>query len=182
MSSSRFYNKKTSLRKEIDLRSELNKTLKGSSTEIPKAYSIYLRKFRYDNNHKIKCICNQAKEGQRHEKCTVCLGEGYLWDEICIDVFKKDLGSDSAKAGASLLTEIGRNRKSFAVFYIQSFVEIDEDDKLIEIKIDKEGDPILPVRRLQVWQINTLNSKRGDSGRIEFITAYCQRENHARES
>lgn len=157
--------------------------LLGSSQEVPKAFSIYLRKFRYDsNNFKIKCVCNLNKEGQRHSKCSVCLGEGYLWDETLVDVFKVDIGSNPAKAGASLLTEIGKNKQSFAVFYLLSATEIDEDDKLIEIRLDKEGDPIKPLRRQSVWSINSLNYKRADNGKIEYIATYCKRENNARES
>lgn len=175
----RFYRLDKSLkskRKEIDLRREFGQTLGGSVYEIPKAFTVMLRQFRRnENGYRVPCSCNVAKEGQMHQKCSVCLGEGYLWDEHYIDTFKVEIGSDQEKAGASLLTEIGRTKKQFCKFYVQSTHKIDYEDKVIELALNPEGDVAKPERRHITWTINTLNEKRGDNGRLEYIILYCRK-------
>ena len=175
----RFYKldkKPTYTRKEIDLRSEFDKTLDGSVYELSKSFLVLLRKFRRnENRYRIPCSCNVAKEGQSHHRCTVCLGEGFLWDEIYIDVFKNEVGSDDAKAGASLITEIGRTKKEFCKFYLKSNIEIDYEDRIIELRLDTEGNVIKPERRGLNWTINTLSYKRSDSGKLEYIVIYCRK-------
>jgi hypothetical protein len=176
---SRFYRSNLSPRitqKELDLRKETNDTFKGSVYEIPKAFKVMLRKFRRNaNNYRIPCSCNVAKEGQMHQRCSVCLGEGFLWDEHYVDTFKVDIGSDQEKAGASLLTEIGRSKKQFCKFYVQNTVAIDYEDKIIELALDENGSLVKPERRNITWTINTLNEKRSDTGRVEYIILYCRK-------
>jgi hypothetical protein len=175
----RFYRLESAPRvtqKELDLRKEVKDTFKGSVYEIPKAFKVLLRKFRRNaNNYRIPCSCNVAKEGQMHQKCTICLGEGYLWDEQYVETFKVDIGSDQEKAGASLLTEIGRSKKQFCKFYLQEFIKIDYEDKIIELALDIDGNLIKPDHRGITWTINTLNEKRSDTGRIEYIILYCRK-------
>lgn len=176
---SRFYRldqRPKSIRKEVDLRKETKDTFTGSIYEIPKAFKVMLRKFRRNAaNYRIPCSCNVAKEGQGHQRCSVCLGEGYLWDEHYIETYKIDIGSDQEKAGASLLTEIGRSKKQFCKFYAQSTVTVDYEDKIIELALDQEGNVIKPEKRNITWTINTLNEKRSDTGRIEYIILYCRK-------
>jgi hypothetical protein len=179
VSANRFYRMDKipkSKRKEIDLRKEFGQTLDGSVYEIPKAFTVMLRQFRRnENGYRVPCSCNVAKEGQMHQKCSVCLGEGYLWDEHYIETFKVEIGSDQEKAGASLLTEIGRTKKQFCKFYVQSTHKIDYEDKVIELALNPEGDVAKPERRHITWTINTLNEKRGDNGRLEYIILYCRK-------
>jgi hypothetical protein len=176
---SRFYRSSSipkTTQKEVDLRKETKDTFTGSVYEIPKSFKVMLRKFRRnDNKYRIPCSCNVAKEGQGHQKCSVCLGEGYLWDEHYVDTFKVDIGSDQEKAGASLLTEIGRSKKQFCKFYVQDTVTIDYEDKIIELALEPDGTLVKPERRHIVWTINTLNEKRSDTGRIEYIILYCRK-------
>jgi hypothetical protein len=162
--------------KELDLRKEVKDTFKGSIYEIPKSFKVMLRKFRRNaNNYRVPCSCNVAKEGQGHQKCTICLGEGYLWDEHYMEVFKVDIGSDQEKAGASLITEIGRTKKQFCKFYVQSSIVINYEDRVIELELDEAGVPVKPEKRKINWTINTLNEKRSDTGRIEYIILYCRK-------
>lgn len=164
------------IRKEVDLRKETKDTFAGSIYEIPKSFKVMLRKFRRNaNNYRIPCSCNVAKEGQGHQKCSVCLGEGYLWDEHYMEVFKVDIGSDQEKAGASLITEIGRTKKQFCKFYVQSSIVINYEDRVIELELDEEGAIIKPEKRKINWTINTINEKRSDTGRIEYIILYCRK-------
>lgn len=176
---SRFYRLDESPRskkKEIDLRGEVADTFKGSVYEIPKGFTVMIRHFRRNaNNYRIPCSCNVAKEGQMHQKCSVCLGEGFLWDEYYVDAFKVEIGSDQEKAGASLLTEIGRTKKQFCKFYIQSNHKIDYEDKVIELELTEDGDISKPEKRQITWTINSLNEKRSDNGRIEYIILYCRK-------
>jgi hypothetical protein len=175
----RFYKLDTKInytRKEINLRDDFSHTLDGSVYEIPKSFNILLRQFRRNAaGYRVPCSCNVAKEGQQHHKCTICLGEGFLWDERYIDAFKVEIGSDQEKAGASLLTEIGRSKKQFCKFYVKSSIKIDYEDKVIELSLTPEGELVKPEKRNITWTINTLNEKRSDNGRIEYIILYCRK-------
>lgn len=176
---SRFYQLDTNpknKKKEISLRDEFDHTINGSVYEIAKGFKVMLRQFRRnENGYRIPCSCNVAKEGQAHQKCSVCLGEGYLWDETYVQTFKVDIGSDQEKAGASLLTEIGRTKKQFCKFYLYSNVNIDYEDKIIELQLNEDGSVLKPERRGVSWTVNTLNEKRSDDGRIEYIILYCRK-------
>lgn len=162
--------------KEISLRDEFDHTINGSVYEIAKGFKVMLRQFRRnENGYRVPCSCNVAKEGQAHQRCSICLGEGYLWDEKYVQTFKVDIGSDQEKAGASLLTEIGRTKKQFCKFYLYSAVDIDYEDKIIELQLDLDGNVLKPERRDISWTVNTLNEKRSDDGRIEYIILYCRK-------
>jgi hypothetical protein len=176
---SRFYRldqRPKTIGKEVDLRKENIDTFTGSIYELPKAFKVLIRRFRRDEtNHRVPCACNIAKEGQILQKCNICLGEGYLWDEHYVDTFRVEIGTDQEKVGASLLTDIGRTKKQFCKFYVQNNIVVDYEDKVIELKLDVEGAVVKPEVRDIVWTINTLHQKRSDNGRLEYIILYCKK-------
>lgn len=154
---------------EIDLRKEVTDILKGSCLEIPKAYTILHRKFRIsDENTLVACQCNNSKEGSKHKPCSLCLGEGYLWDESFVHTFKveKTKSRKNDKAGTAYTKE--------ATFYFEYNADILKGDILIEMKIDKEGNPVKPYKRGGMWKVTNVDHKRSDNGRTEFLTVSCK--------
>jgi hypothetical protein len=173
----RFYTS-DGFRKEIDLRQEMEDTLSGTSTEIAKAYKVLVRRFRLDSgDRKIECVCNQNGEGSKDPQCNFCLGEGYYWDEEFEDSFKMEIGSESAKARRLLFAPQGILYPQLTRFFFRYNADVIQLDKIIEMEKDTEGDLIVPHRRGTEWRIHEVEEKRSDTGRLEFIVAYCSKEN-----
>jgi hypothetical protein len=72
---------------------------------------------------------------------------------------------------------MGRNNRKFCKFYINPQEELDltQEDKIVELKLTRDGDIAKPERRTDVWLIQTINEKRSDNGRLEYIILYCRR-------
>ena len=165
------------MRKEIDLRQELEDTFNGTSTEIAKAYKILIRRFRLDSvGRKIECVCNQNGEGSKDPQCNFCLGEGYYWDEEFEDTFKVEVGSESAKARRLIFRPHGILYPELTRFFFRYNTDIVAIDKIIEMEKDTEGNLIQPYRRGVEWRIQQIEEKRSDIGRLEYVIAYCSKE------
>lgn len=162
--------------KEIDLRTELQGFLFGSSREIAKAHYVLVRRFKHDSEgRRLACTCNFHNEGSNHPKCSQCLGEGYYWVEEWVPSFKYEIGSPRRtflESGGSLKTELTK-------FYFRHNIDIGKDDRIIEVKVDANGDMIKPHERKQVWMIQDMEEKRSDNGRLEYMVVYCTKHNVA---
>lgn len=150
-------------RLELDLREELERTFNGAVDEIPKGRTGLLRRMRRDENgDAIRCQCRdkQTDEPSRDSYCRYCLGMGFLWDERKMLYYKN---------------EDTFNKDSF-MFYLQYDKNIDSKDYLVELIIDKEGNPVLPVKRYKLYNILEVFPYKSDHGRLEFWKIYAQEE------
>lgn len=164
--------------KEIDLRKELSNMLFGNKQEIEKAHHVLVRYIRKDaQSRPYACSCNVAGEGSENPNCIYCLGEGYYWDEIWKPTIKFEVGSESAKARRILLENSGSIKGQLTRFYFQHDVNITVQDRIIELKRDSEGNIQKPYVRDITWQIQDIDYKRSDKGRVEYVTAYCSKLN-----
>ena len=64
----------------------------------------------------------------------------------------------------------------FRIFYFRYDTEISYKDKIIELKLDTEGHPVVPYIRESIYQPSTINRLRSDNGRIEYLTIYCRED------
>jgi hypothetical protein len=148
---------------ELDLRVELNRTFNGAVDEIPKGRVGMLRRMRRDENNKaIRCECRdpQTDEPSKDYYCRYCLGMGFLWDERKMLYYKN---------------EDTFNKDSF-MFYIQYDKDINTEDYIVELLIDKEGSPVLPVQRYKIYNILEVFPYKSDNGRLEFWKVLAQEE------
>jgi hypothetical protein len=153
---------------EIDLRSEIGEFFDGSNIEIPKAYTIIHRKMRLDRNeYLIRCQCNHREEGVHHYECSLCKGEGYIWDESYVSTFKVE------KSKSIKNSDSGTSNVKTATFYFEYDKDITLHDKLIELAIDKNGNPRKPLTRGNTWTPKSIDHKRSDKGRTEYIIVEC---------
>ena len=158
MTANPYKNPYTSLasRIELDLREELRRTLHGAPDEIRKGRVGLLRKMRKDDNgDHVRCPCRdkQTDEPSRDSYCRYCLGMGFLWDEDKMVYYKNE---DSFQEGKGLL------------FYLEYDKDIDSKDYLVEIEVDKEGEPIYPITRTAIYNISRAHPYKADRGRLEF--------------
>jgi len=164
---------------EPDMRKELKNTLEGHYPEIAKAQKALLRKMRTDStgNH-IACPCVDAvtKEPDKDFFCPVCHGDGKLWDETYIDVYKILLKSDVGNVYRDIVTAPGLNNANMAVFFCKSSAAISNKDKLVELVLDKEGKVQTPFQRRGLYKIVVAVDYRSDNGRLEYWKLDCYEE------
>jgi hypothetical protein len=165
------------IRKEIDLREELSNTLFGSLVEIEKGYKFLIRRMRLRNGLKIKCHCNTSGEGSKHPLCNNCHGEGYIWDELEATGFRTEVGSESAKTRRLDSLDGGHLKAALLAIYVPHTINIKSIDRIVEYEVDENGESIL-TKRGRVWEIQTIEEKRSDNGRLEYYVIYCSKISH----
>jgi len=166
-------------RTEIDLRQELENMFNGAYPEIAKAQKYLLRKFSRDSALvRIACTCIDAltHEPDKDVFCPVCHGEGYLWDEVQIQLYRQSIRREATGAVAEALVAAGLVNVELYSFWIKSSVLLTLQDKIVRVALDEEGDFAAPIRREELWRIGTLLDLRSDHGRLEFWQAICYAE------
>lgn len=165
---------------EIDLREEFDSIINGGNGEIPKGTWFILRKMRRDSDGVITicpvCTEDGTKEPTRDYPCPYCLGSGYLWDEEWVKGYKVTITAPAgATAKANLVKhDIGEIYMPGARFWLPWDTVVTRRDRLTEVELDKEGNIIQPLNRLNNYEIELLRDLRGDYGRVEFIVCHCQ--------
>ena len=166
---------------EIDLRQELIKTLDGSCPELSKSQPGLIRRFRRDaSNERIRCSCVDpvTNEPPRERRCTTCLGEGYQWDEVDVDLYHAEVNTESQRSDRETLKGPGIMNTPLRVFYMAYSATLTEDDKLVLLELDKEGKVFLPKTRFELYKLSALTPMRLDNGRLEFWKANGYKDNN----
>ena len=161
---------------EGDMRDEMLKFLYGSSREIPKAQRGLYRKVRLDSNgDKIVCDCvdSVTREPDKNPPCPLCLGVGYLWDEVWFDYYKIVTGIEAALSLREEFIQPGIAnipRITFYTKYDVAPVIINGycNDQIIELARDVEGNLVTPYRRERIYRISSAIDFRSDNGRLEY--------------
>lgn len=160
---------------EIDIRKEFLHTMYGHGPEIPKSQQGLLRTFRRSSSlDLIPCSCIDAVTGEpdRETRCPICLGEGNLWDETTIDFYHMSASVQSSLALQDNLKAPGIMNTKTEVFYIPWQVNLTKDDKIVVLRLDKEGFSTIPPTRSQLFRISEIIPMRLDNGRLEFWKLY----------
>lgn len=166
-------------RTEPDMRQELVNTLHGKYPEMAKKIRILQRKMRRtDAGNLIDCECVDAvtHEPDKDTFCPICHGEGYKWDEIFVDVYKVVIRSNVGNATNEHTFEPGTLSVPIAIFYAEAKDDFTNDDKLVELALDKEGNIVKPYIRKQLFRIVTAVDLRAENGRLEFWKLDCYQE------
>jgi len=157
---------------EIDLRDEMKRLMHGDGTEIPKGRKGLLRRMRKNDNGNLilcECVDDITHEPDLDTFCPYCLGEGYKWDEEIITYYKVVIGTNEGLAAKVQKLIPGELNVPFAFYYIEYFVNPSLQDKLVEIRLDLEGNVITPLDRHKVVRLEAVQDFRSDNGRIEYF-------------
>ena len=172
-----------SSRREISMRDEMINTISGTLSEIAKAQIGVLRVMRRDDdNELIECVCRDEASNEPMKSpivCPTCHGCGYYWDEQFIKFYKLEPGYDTALAMKEMGIGPGDVNIPLRVFYLPYDQSVSEPkfpdieqltifDKVIELVLDSEGDPVVPYRRRAIYEIATIYDYRLDEGRLEY--------------
>jgi hypothetical protein len=166
---------------EIDLRAELDELFFGYKSGIRHGYPCLIRHLRRDANNKpIACTCLNSLTREADPDCSYCYGEGYLFDEEWHWTYSTYGGADGGLINRNTWMPPGAVRVDFKVFYFRYDTSIFYGDKVVEVKMDEEGNILQPVVRSIIYSPQTINKLRADNSRIEFITVYCREESALR--
>jgi hypothetical protein len=164
---------------EIDLRAEFDELIFGGGGSMPHGRPFLIRRMRKDSDSNlIKCACVDANTRDADFSCPYCMGEGYYWDETWITGYATYSGADSGLANRARFLTPGIVRADTKIFYLRYDTIISYYDKIIEIRLDVEGEPVVPYVREAIYKPQTINVYRSDRGRAEYVAVYCQ-ENDA---
>jgi hypothetical protein len=166
---------------ELDLRSEFETLIYGGSGEIPHKKKILVRRFRLEDGKKVACTCLDPITLECAPVCNFCLGEGYYWDEEFCDCYSSFLGADSGQGNRKRNLSPGVLRTDYKIFYLKYDKDIKYSDKIVELKLDTEGLPIVPYIRQAIYNPQTIVENRSDYGKLEFYSIYCREQDAIRE-
>lgn len=159
---------------EIDLRQELGHILYGGDGLLPHGKKVLLRVFRLDaDDNKIKCTCYDEISTEGSPECNFCSGEGAFWDEEWVTCYSTYVGADGGLANRDKGLKPGVINVTHKVFYFDHDVVVRYCDKIVEVKLDKDGKPVVPYKRDAIYKPQTIKENRSDYGRLEFTEVYC---------
>lgn len=165
---------------ELNLRSEFETLIFGGGGEIPHKKRVLIRRFRLENDSKIKCSCLTDISKEPAQECQFCLGEGYFWDEEFADCYSHYLGADSGQGNRKRNIVPGIIRVDYKIFYFRFDKNLKYTDKIVELKLDIEGQPVVPYIREAIYNPQTIVENRSDYGKLEYYSVYCREQDAIR--
>lgn len=167
---------------ELDLRAEMDEILFGTPNGPRHGKNILIRNMRRDaDGYPTECTCQAGQTTREPDfNCSYCLGEGYLWDENWGWAFSMYAGADSGFVRRYVNMPVGIARVDYKLFFLRYDTTIEYGDKIIEVRLDDEGDVQLPYVREAIHKPQTLTKRRADNGRLEFIAAFCREKDALR--
>lgn len=171
----------------IDLRDELHALLFGRADLIPQGRPFVLRQMT-----DTRCVCwDTTSGGSRTPSCRYCGGEGYYWTETqwtmwmasgVAPVYKPGFLASGQYPQAQIgYTDPNRGTAycEFNVFpnYERYTLPANPSpDKLYALKVDVNGNTMIPLVRTSKWKILNVTPLFGDFGRIEFFELSLEKE------
>jgi len=167
---------------EIDLREEFDTLLYGGDGEIRHGFYVLVRHMRRDANGMMEdCSCRDPKTRDGDLDCSYCFGDGTLSDEKWHLTRSDYLGASGGGANRGRFIPPGTIRVDYRVFYFRYDAGLRYGDKIVEVQLDEEGEPVVPYVRIVVYQPRTIDELRADNGRIEYFAVYCREDEAKRQ-
>lgn len=89
-------------------------------------------------------------------------------------------GADTGLAGRLRFMPPGQIRVDYKIFFLRYDSPIRYGDKIVEAKLDTEGQVVAPLVREAIYAPATISKFRSDNARIEYIAAYCREDDAIR--
>lgn len=171
----------------IDLREELHALLFGRVDLIAQGRPFVLRQMT-----DTQCICfDPATGGCKTPNCRYCKGEAYYWTERELVLWMASGVAPVYKPGFLAngqypQTQMGYTDPNRATAYCEWNVFPNYErytlpsnqafDKLYALKVDPEGQKVIPEVRINKWKILNVTPLFGDHGRVEFFELSLEKE------
>jgi hypothetical protein len=175
----------TRKKSEIDLRAEMKIMLEGNEYSPRRGHWVLLRRM----DRRQRCICwnrkgrdeeiNSLDQGKYNEpelRCKICNGEGWIYEDELHLARRRLVSPEIGLAASEAMTDIGWMNINYIVFYFQYYVELDKGDKIIEIELDSDENPVRPYVMKEIYRIAVAEPFRDQIGRIEYWRAAAKLE------
>lgn len=160
---------------EIDLREEIDELFYGYKSGIRHGQLVVIRHLRRDGSGEpIPCSCLDEFTREADPDCSYCDAERYLWDEEWHWAYSMYSGSDTGFANRLTYMPPGGLRVDWRIFFVRYDTTIRYGDKVVEMKLDDEGEVVVPYIRESIYEPQTIQKFRSDNGRIEYIALHCR--------
>jgi len=174
----------TSINGEVDLRHEFDVLVYGPNKDGKNGHGqlFLLRRARRDSKDQpVSCTCVDSLQGYHASpNCSYCLGEGFLWDEEWVVGYVNFMSSAAGLGNKYTRYSPGVMHVETKVFYLRYDLDIKPGDKIVEVKLDRDGKVVTPYIREAIYTPQTIYDARSDNGRIEFYEVYCREEDATR--
>ena len=170
---------------ETDLRLQMKIFLEGNEYEPRRGHWILLRRM----DHRQRCSCwnrkgsgeekyslDKGKYNEPELRCPVCNGEGWVYEDELHLVRRRLVSPEIGLAASETMTDIGWMNINYIVFYFMYYVAPDKGDKVIEIDLDDNVDPIRPFKMKETYRIAIAEPFRDQHGRVEYWRAAAKIE------
>ena len=173
------------INREVDLRKEMEDILEGTDSTPQRGHWILLRRMETAQ----RCTCwNERSAGENKfdednrvydepsEDCTICGGEGYVYDDELHLVRRRVVAPDIGLANQETESPVGIMNVQYIIYYFQYYVNPTKKDKIIEIENDNDGNPVRPFVNQEILNISVAVPFRDQLGRIEFWRCAVKQE------
>ena len=116
------------------------------------------------------------KYDEHDESCTICNGEGWIYDDELHIVRRRLVAPAIGLASQEQETPVGLMNISYIVYYFKYYVNPKKEDKVIEIENNKDGGPVRPYVNKEIYNISVVEPFRDIKGRIEYWRAAVKAE------
>jgi hypothetical protein len=164
----------------VDLRHEFDNLVLGGVGEPPIGQTFILRRMRRDSSGDMQpcfCVDDISHEPDRDFPCRTCFGSGWLWDEELVTGYKM-VASPPAGSNASSnfqKIEAGTTYLPSIKFFLPYDTDLTRDDRILELELDVDGDPVEPYNRIAVYEVMLVRAMRSNYGKIAFWVCNTQK-------
>jgi hypothetical protein len=159
--------------------------LEGNEYTPRRGHWVLLRRM----DHRQKCPCwnrkgkndnretlDKGKYNEPELRCPICHGEGYVYEDELHLTRRRLVAPEIGLAGSEAITEMGFFNINYVVFYFMYYVAPSKGDKIIEISLDDDANPIRPFVHREMYRIALGEPFRDQNGRVEFYRAAAKLE------
>lgn len=115
-----------------------------------------------------RCSCWNSATQEANPDCSFCTGEGWHYEDIKCLARKMFLTDPMTAAFLNKISPLGRVSVGDELFWLQYSEKPTVQDKIIEVSLDSQGEPIVAHRIEIMWEINWVQDYRDEYGRVEF--------------
>lgn len=169
----------TNLGSEIDLRSEFDYMINGGDGFLAHGQYFILRRMRRNTEGVImKCVCRDSftnEPGRDYGSCAYCLGEGNLFDEEIVRGYRQIITSAGTDKSSKSKHAFGVVFSPATNFYLSYDIAPTVQDKIITLRLDRDGRVLSPISREEYYEINLVRDLRSDQGRVEYTICHTEK-------
>ena len=119
---------------------------------------------------------DERKHDEPNKDCDVCGGEGWLYSEELHKVRRRITTPPPGQAGIEEQADFAIMNVPYIIYYFKYYVNPTEQDRIVEIDNNLEGEPTRPFVKRSIYNITLAEPFRDLNGRIEYWRCAVKKE------